>query len=247
MGQKSGPDGYLKELLGQNIPIEPRNDPNEWSPKADGKPYPNPVIINEYGWLWLNRDGSATNLTQWVYKNVFPTDSTADMRFKVNAKTCAILTEYWRCHRKAAAVMHFCGLGYSRAEKPFGFTSDNFIDISQLIFEPHFYNRMKMAFSPVGLMVEMWEKSLAKGQEIVVPVHLINDTYNDYSDSLSLSIWNENELISRQTVSIEMKELQKKITELSVVVPSEKGQYRLEAEIKYNNEPVFSTREFSVN
>ncbi len=247
MGQIPGKDGYLKELLHHAEPLEPRNDPNEWSPPTDGKPYTNPVIINEYGWLWLNRDGSPTHLTQWVYKNVFPEDTTTEIRFEVYAKTLAILTEYWRCHRNAAAVMHFCGLGYSRAEKPFGYTSDNFTNIGQLTFEPHFYQHMKMAFSPVGLMVEMWEKSLKSGQEIVVPVYLINDTYEVFIDSVRLSIWKDQQLISLQSAAIQLNELQKRIIEFSISTPTEKGNYRMEAEIKVVDEPIISTREFSVN
>ena len=57
--------------------------------------------------------------------------------------------------------MHFCGLGYSRSSgKPRGQTSDNFIDLKNLVYEPYFYKYVKPVFNPVGLTVEFWEKSL---------------------------------------------------------------------------------------
>ena len=53
----------------------------------------------------------------------------------LHARYVAALTEFWRCHREAAAVMHFCGLGYSRpGDKPRpegGATCDDFIDIEE--------------------------------------------------------------------------------------------------------------------
>ena len=38
------------------------------SAKAPGAPSGHALILNEYGWLWLNRDGSPTELT----KNLYP-------------------------------------------------------------------------------------------------------------------------------------------------------------------------------
>ena len=56
----------------------------------------------------------------------------SQQRRTLHARYVAALTEFWRCHRQAAAVMHFCGLGYSRpGDKPRpegGATCDDFID-----------------------------------------------------------------------------------------------------------------------
>jgi hypothetical protein len=106
---------------------------------------------------------------------------------------------------------------------------------------------VKASFSPVGLMVEFWEKSLKTDQKIVVPVRLINDTYEVFSDSLKLVVWKDQQLISKKSVAFELDGLKKKIVEFSIFAPAEKGNYRMEAVIKYKNESVFSTREFSVN
>ncbi len=244
--QLPGKEGYLKELFQQ--PQAPRNDPNAHSPAPDGSIYTNPVILNEYGWIWLNRNGSTTTLTDQVYANVFPEADTPAKRLEVYAKNLAILTEYWRAHRKAGAVLHFCGLGYSRPEKPRGQTSDNFTDINNLTYEPHFYKYMKAAFSPVGIMLEFWKKNLKYGEKISVPVHLINDTYDSVTDSVRLTIHSGEEVIFSQSAAYKLDGLEKKIIQIPVTVPAIKsGQYVLEAEIHFKGETVKSIREFSIN
>jgi hypothetical protein len=243
-GENPSKAGYLNDFF-STVRL-PNNDPNEHSPKANDERYPNAVINNEYSWLWLNRDGTTTTLTDRVYQVAFPEAITKDQKFEACAKNTAILTEYWRAHGKCAGIMHFCGLGYSRSAKPRGQTSDNFIDLKNLIFEPYFYKYVKASFCPVGLMVEFWEKSLKSDQKIVVPVRLINDTYEVFSDSLNLVVWKDQQLISKKSVAFELDGLKKKIVEFSILAPAEKGNYRMEAVIKYKNEPVFSIREFSV-
>ncbi|MBT6004623.1 MAG: hypothetical protein HOG79_02815, partial [Prolixibacteraceae bacterium] len=64
-GQFPSQLGPLKDLLTEvRIPF---NGPNMKSPRPDGKRYNNPIIVNEYAWIWLNRDGSPTTLTDRVF------------------------------------------------------------------------------------------------------------------------------------------------------------------------------------
>jgi hypothetical protein len=244
MQKKPSRDGYLSELMSQ--PQAPRNDPNEWTPLPNGKIYPNPIIINEYGWIWLNRDGTTTTLTDQVYANVFPEANTPEKRREVYARNLAILTEYWRAHRQAGAVMHFCGLGYSRPEKPRGQTSDNFIDIPNLTFEPRFYKYLKPAFSPVALMVDFWTKSIKPGQSVIIPVYMINDTYTSVEDILKLSLYREDELLLSRSFPYQLPGSGRVIISDTLTAPAVKGTYRLEAAIVYKGETIRSSREFSI-
>jgi beta-galactosidase/beta-glucuronidase len=244
-GEKPSPVGYMKDFF-STVRL-PNNDPNDHCPKPNGERYSNPVINNEYSWLWLNRDGTTTTLTDRVYQVAFPEAITKEQKFEACAKNTAMLTEYWRAHGKCAGVLHFCGLGYSRSGKPRGQTSDNFIDLKNLVYESYFFKYVKPAFSRVGLMTEFWEKSVKSKQKIVVPVHLMNDTYEVFSDSVKLVVWKDQQAISMQSLAVDVNGLKKRIVEFSISAPAEKGKYRMEAVIKYNNEPVFSTREFSVN
>ena len=149
-----------------------------------------PIILNEYGWLWLNRDGTTTCLTGSVYEKLLGPDSTIASRRLLYARYLAALTEFWRSGRECAGVLHFCGLGYSRAgDKPRpegGATSDHFIDLEKLTFEPNFEKYVRDAFSPVGLMIDFWAEELAAGSQRKFDIVLINDLPRPYKGFVSL-------------------------------------------------------------
>ncbi|MGQ9620092.1 MAG: glycoside hydrolase family 2 TIM barrel-domain containing protein [Bacteroidales bacterium] len=242
--QKPAPEGYLKELF-SDVRI-PGNDPNSHYPLPGSKRYENPIILNEYGWIWLNRDGSTTTLTDKVYENVWPWADSPEERFEIYAKTLGILTEYWRVHRKAAAVMHFCGLGYSRPERPRGQTSDHFVDLKNLTYEPYFLKYVRPAFSPVGLMIDFWDNHVSKGQVLSVPVHLINDTYESYDCILRISLTQGGKPVHEESIPVSVDAMGKNIYTMSLVLPSISGSAMITAEIDYGNEAVKSIREFII-
>jgi beta-galactosidase len=237
-----GPEGFLKELLA--LPQTPSNGPNEHSPSADKTPYKNPVIINEYGWVWLNRNGSTTTLTELIYPKVFPGIDTPEERLEAYAKILAIKTEYWRAHQKAAGVLHFCGLGYSRPEPPRGQTSDNFTNIQNLVFEPYFYQYVKPAFAPTGIMIDFWENSISPDQQITVPVHIINDTYQKLETAMSLTLYRDTEIIDQKSVDFILDGTSKIVLESTLKIPEITGKLKLVASIAYKDEIISSIREF---
>jgi len=209
--------------------------------------FDHPVIINEYGYIWLNRDGSTTTLTDNIYVNLWDGKNlTAQQRLEIYARRLAELTEYWRAHRRAIGVLHFCGLAYSRSEEPRGQTSDNFIDIKNLTFQPEFYKYVKPAFAPVGLMIDTWEKEYAGGDKINVPVFVINDLEQPFHQEIQLSF-----LLDGQTVSTYKKEVNVKPYEVltvpfEVLIPDQAGTYLMKGEYTLNNENVYSLRDIPV-
>ncbi len=213
--------------------------------------YKLPIIINEYAWLWLNRDGTVTCLTDKVYNSLLGPNSTVAQRRLLYARYLAALTEFWRCHRECAGVLHFCGLGYSRpGDKPRpegGATSDHFLDIETLEFEPNFDKLLKDAFSPVGIMIDKWDEQLPPGVEIQVPVFVINDLYKDWKGSVRLRILRGVETVCEQTKSCAVSGLGREILSFKVTVPNSQGQYQLVAELIAEGAPVRSLRDFNVS
>lgn len=224
----------------------PGNDANVNMPSPDNKRYPNPVIINEYAWLWLNRDGSTTTLTDRVYDVVFGENLSTKERIYQYNRHLGMLTEYWRTQRYCAGVMHFCGLAYSRPNEPRGQTSDHFIDITKLIFEPQFEKYVKPAFAPVGLMINFWEKNIQAGENLNIEIYAINDLDSAWNGPLTLTINKMDEVISSQVQQIAIGALDKLITINPVKMPSSKGEYQLIAKINFMGESIKSIREFSV-
>jgi hypothetical protein len=209
-----------------------------------------PIIINEYDWLWLNRDGSPTTLTKKVYENLLGPNSTGQERRMVHARCVAALTEFWRCHREAAAVMHFCGLGYSRpGDKPRpegGATCDDFTDIEKLTFEPLFEEYVREAFNPVGLMLDFWADEVPAGAERPLQVFVINDLDRDWSGPVRLRVVRGGQQVSADSKPCAVPAYGRQILTFAATFPKEPGNYTIIAELTDAGKPVRSLRDFKV-
>ncbi|MBN2325630.1 MAG: hypothetical protein JXR73_00655 [Candidatus Omnitrophica bacterium] len=215
------------------------------------KEFKNPLIINEYAWLWLDRDGFPTTLTNEVYRNLLGENSTVEQRRERYARYLAALSEFWRAKRKCAAVMHFCGLAYSRpggTERPTaGATSDHFIDVAHLQFEPNFWKYVRDAFAPVGLMIDVWNDRFSPGETLSVPVDVINDLDSDWKGLVRLRVEQNGAIASEQSQVCSVEGLGKNRLEYTISLPREKGAYDLIAELATpEKESVFSSRFFTI-
>jgi hypothetical protein len=211
-----------------------------------------PVIINEYAWLWLNRDGTPTCLTEKVYASLLGPDSTTQQRRLLYARYLAALTEFWRGHRECAGVLHFCGLGYSRAgDKPRpegGATSDHFIDLEQLTFEPLFERYVRDAFAPVGLMIDYWGRPLPAREEHEFEIFVINDLHEQQEGRLRLHLAGDGGAgRSQEEVSYTVGPLGRETVSVKLPMPRRAGDYTLSAELTGAGHPtVRSVRDVKV-
>jgi beta-galactosidase len=142
------------------------------------------MILNEYGWLWLRRDGEPTLLTDKLYPKLLGPDSTPEQRLELNAYLLAGLTEYWRAHRNYAAILHFV---YLTCSFPGVFTADHFRDVERLELHPAFEDYMGEAMKPLGVYLAFFQPRLAKSAERSYRVMLVNDTYVEERGELVLS------------------------------------------------------------
>lgn len=152
----------------------------------------NPRIINEYCWLWLDRNGLPTPLTKQRYEK-YTAGMTTEERRNYHAKELSKLTEFWRSGRKAAGILYFCGLTYG---KEGGFTCDAFLpDIAHPAFHPAFKSRMRDAMAPVGICIEdfRWRHN-AGDKEIKVAVY--NDLDTAWAGAVSLALYGEGKQLS---------------------------------------------------
>ncbi|MDD4991835.1 MAG: glycoside hydrolase family 2 TIM barrel-domain containing protein [Paludibacter sp.] len=234
------PNGLLNYLFKEE---KNATGPNFSSNKLQRK---HPIINNEYSWLWLNRDGTPTVLTDSIYTYLFPEANTAEKRLEVYARLLGMETEFWRSSRKFAGLMNFCALSYSRPKAPRGLTSDNFNDVKRLKFDPYFYQYVRDAFSPIGIMINFWDEKIVNGSELKIPVNIINDTYTEWNGALKLNLFNSGELINTQSQSIKVKALGKISVTIPLIKVERSGKYKLETEIMVGGESVRSVREFIV-
>jgi hypothetical protein len=201
----------------------------------------NPVTLNEYGWNWINRDGSPTELSESLY-NTQMSDATAEERRLFNAEIVAMKTEYWRANR-FAIIQHFCGLGYSREG---GQTSDNLLPgLSDPKLEPNFEKYMRNAFAPVGLMVYHYDSIEEAGQEVTVPVYVMNDQRESWSGEVTLKIVQGTTVFAETShYFIEVPTGYREGYEFHITIPGP-GNYQLIAEYTEDGETIQSIRKFT--
>ena len=152
--------------------------------------YTNPLIVNEYGWMWIDRQGRPGLLARKfrVYEHFLLSgvaQPTAEQYRRAYARTLALLTEYWRAHGDLAAIQHFCTLGYSR---PDGHTSDNWLDLAQLQLEHHFAQFVPDAFASTIAVPDLWQPRVAAGRSLTGQVILINDGPESFAGELELDV-----------------------------------------------------------
>jgi len=249
-------EGYLKLFFG--VVRNPNNDPNDRSATVSKKgiafsplqPPPltfnNPSIINEYGYLWINRDGSTVPQTDSIYVKLWGKNLSNTDRRTIYAKNIAMLTEYWRAYRKAAGVLQFCGLGYSRPAPPRGETSDAWINIEKLQYEPQFYKYVRSSFAPVGLMIEAWGKSYKSGTSLLLPVHVLNDLGETYKGTIKIILQKEGKVYAKAQGKVKVDAYGKQIVNFNLDLPKSKGVYELKAQIQLKGEPVTSYRDLTI-
>jgi hypothetical protein len=215
-----------------NINTNPGGDPDE-------KRYIK--IINEYGWLWLNRDATPTTLTRDLYKNILGSDSTEAQRRHVYASYLAAETEFWRCHRQCAAVLHFTALAYSRSN---GQTSDHFIDVENLVYDPEFMKFMPDAFSPVGLMLDEWGNEIETGILHDYSIIAINDLEPEWKGKLFLRIFDKEMLMTENSIELVIPSFSQSKAALNLPGPQKPGTFTVVASLEREGEqPVKSIRQ----
>jgi hypothetical protein len=201
------------------------------------------IILNEYGWLWLNRDGSPTTLTAELYNNLVP-GATPQQRLHTYARYLAAETEFWRCHRGCAAVLHFCALGYSR---PDGQTSDHWADLEKLTWEPEYHAYVRDAFAPVGLMIDAWAATYPPGASCDFPVIVINDLYEDWQGTVQFRLLRDGKTVQEKSQPCQVPALGTQKLTFSMEIPKESAKYQVEATlVKPGADRVRSLRDFGV-
>lgn len=168
-------------------------DDNDGQPPQGGLPaiFPftydapdHPYINNEYGWLWIHRDGSPTIVSWKVYYDILgPGPHGPEVYREAYAYLVGGMTEFWRAKRGYAAVQHFTYLSYSR---PAGTTCDNFIDVENLIMEPRWLEYARNAFAPLMVYIDTWRESYPPGETEQIPVQVINDHNTRQSATLRI-------------------------------------------------------------
>lgn len=205
----------------------------------DGSPRPGKLpsdkhapIVNEYGWLWLNRDGSPTRLTEGVYSQLMGDDASPRERLDMWAYLLAGKTEYWRAHRKYAGILHFV---YLTCSYPGVYTSDHFQDVTRLKLDPAFADYVGQAFKPLGVYINFFQPTLAAAESRSFKIMMVNDYARTVNGDLVLSLESEaGETLATAHCAFELASLGDDAYDLSLTVPEASGKCILKATANYD-------------
>ena len=145
----------------------------------------NPALINEYGWLWLNRDGTPTLLTENVYAQLIGKDAAPRQRLDLYSYLLAGKTEFWRAHRHYAGIIHFV---YLTCSYPGVYTADHFADVTKLQLDPAFADYMGEAFKPLGVYINFFQPTLKVGESREFLIKMVNDHAAPAAGTLTLTL-----------------------------------------------------------
>lgn len=228
---------------GPDDPVE--DHPYEFQRMADGgpefsmtaleKPWGKPpgaqsghaMILNEYGWLWLNRDGSPTQLTKKLYPRLLGENSTAEERLRLNAYLLGGITEYWRAYREYAGVLHFV---YLMSSDPGGYTADHFRDIEKLELDPYFRDYLSQAFRPLGVYLSYWQPTTPASARVALPVMMVNDAAQAAEGALVISLEAaDGKVVAEQREKFAVAPLGAETYTVNITMPGTPGKYLLKA------------------
>jgi hypothetical protein len=185
------------------------------------------TILNEYGWLWLRRDGEPTVLTEKLYPKLLGPRSTKDERLELNAYLLAGETEHWRAHRNYAGILHFV---YLTCSYPGVFTADHFEDVKAPRLNRWFEDYMGEAMKPLGVYLDFFQPTLQAGKGRSFRVMMVNDLYETEKGELRLTLEAEDgREVARVAKPFAIAPLGTLSHDLELVAPGAPGRYLLKA------------------
>ena len=209
-----------------------------------------PQLVNEYGWIWLWRDGRPSKLTVNNYNYFAGIDATPNQRREMQAYWLQLETEWLRAERSIAGVLAFCYLTNN-----YGFTGDWFINnLKDLEIAPTL-KWFKHCFAPQAVFINLVDQRYMKhpqphkpGSDLLFNLVGINDYKSPATGMIVLKLLNDKgETVLQQEKLIRIDPLSKNIIPSLMSLPKEKGGYLLLAAFYPDNktgenQPIISRR-----
>ena len=151
-------------------------------------------LVNEYGWVWLWRNGTPSKLTLDLYESYLGKNSTVSDRRYFQAYWLQLETEWLRSNRNIAGVLAFCYLTNN-----YGYTGDWFTDNIKDLKPGPVLSWFRECFAPTNAFINLTDERYVKG----LPVHKAND-------SLHFTLAGVNDVAQNKSGEVEIKLLNSK-------------------------------------
>lgn len=207
-------------------------------------------LVNEYGWIWLWRNGIPSKLTVEIYEYYLGKNSTPEQNRELQAYWLQLETEWLRSQESLAGVLAFCYLTNN-----YGYTGDWFIDNIKDLTPSPTMEWFQHAFAPAGVFINLTDERYTKELEPHVPGEQLSFNLvgvNDYNftkkGKVQVKLFNDNgEVVVQKKLSVKLEPYQRSYIPVSIDLPQKIGGYTIVAEfITQNDLPVISRRYIKV-
>ncbi len=206
-----------------------------------------PQLINEYGWVWLWRNGTPSKLTVNFYNYYLGSNSTPEQNREFQAYWMELETEWLRSNPNAAGVLAFCYLANN-----YGYTGDWFIgNIKDLKPSPTL-DWFRHAFAPAATFINLTDERYVKnlpshqpGSTLLFNLAGINNQINAVNGLVKIKLINlKGQSSPEQQFQVKLNSFVRADIPVSVILPNEVGGYLLVAEFTPENGSVVISRRF---
>ena len=197
-----------------------------------------PQLVNEYGWIWLWRNGMPSKLTVNNYNHFLGENATPEQRRELQAYWLQLETEWLRSERSLAGVLAFCHLTNN-----YGFTGDWFTDNIKDLKPAPVFNWFKHCFSPSGVFINLTDQRYtthtepyAPSSDIVFNMIGINDNKYNVKGNTTLKLYDSaGNIVYNKTFATQITGYNKLEIPYLLKLPAQPGGYLLTAEYKHEN------------
>jgi len=204
-------------------------------------------LINEYGWVWLWRNGTPSKLTVDFYNYYLGPNSTPEQNLEFQAYWMQLETEWLRSNTNAAGVLAFCYLANN-----YGYTGDWFAGNIKDLKPTPTLDWFRYAFAPVATFINLTDERYTKhiqphqaGSTLLFNLTGINNLAATATGKIKIRLIDQNgKNVSEQSFPVKLNSYVRTDIPISLVLPAEAGGYLLVAEFTHENGKTVISRRF---
>jgi hypothetical protein len=210
-----------------------------------------PQLANEYGWIWLWRNGLPSKLTVHEYSYYLGPNSSPEQNREFQAYYMQLETEWLRTEPELAGVLAFCYLANN-----YGYTGDWFMDNIKDLKPIPTLKWFVHAFAPSAVFINLTDERYVKltiphqpGQKLSFNLAKVNDLAREVTGKVLLKILDsEGKTIVKRNVPVTMSAFDRFSIQTDILLPKKAGGYLLLAEFTADGseKPVISRRYLKV-
>jgi hypothetical protein len=204
-------------------------------------------LANEYGWIWLWRNGKPSKLTVEVFEYYLGKNSTPEQNRELQAYWLSLETEWLRSEPSLAGVLAFCYLANN-----YGYTGDWFIDNIRDLKPGPTLDWLKHAFAPAATYINLTDERYTKYVEphkpesgLLFTLAGVNNHPVPVCGTVTVKIYDSaGKSGPEQSMAVTLPSYLRKDLPVAITLPREPGGYLLVAEFRPENGPAVLSRRF---